>query len=99
MIISDKLGKRECAPAVTDWFTDRRTPTPHTDPGRDFFVVHRGCPPVITRCRIAVLAGTHCNDALSTPFGMNESPVIATLLGGGHIKQDPFITFSIAYRQ
>jgi len=93
------LDKRQCAPAVTDWLTDRRTPSPHTDPGRDFSVVHRGCPPVITRCHIEVPAGTHCNDALFTPVGMNESPIIATLLGGVLIRRHYMIIFSILHRQ
>jgi hypothetical protein len=46
-------------PALTDRFMAAADRAPRTDPGRGFFVVPRGCPPVMTRCHIVVPAGTY----------------------------------------
>jgi len=64
---------------IGSWTGER--PLPTLTLAGTWFVVHRGCPPFITRCHIAVPAGTHCNDALFVPVGMHESPVLVMLLG------------------
>lgn len=46
-------------PALTDRFMAAADRAPRTDPGKGFFVVPRGCPPVMTRCHIVVPAGTY----------------------------------------
>ena len=53
------VGVIRVPPALTDRFTAAADRAPRTDPGRGFVVVPRGCPPVMTRCRIAVPAGTY----------------------------------------
>ena len=60
LLDADDIALLQVSPGPNRLVHGRAEPySPHTDPGQGFFVVLRGCPPVMTRRHIAVPAGTH----------------------------------------